>query len=316
MLNPDGHTKTITDKITGSQSWRANTRKIPFPKSTKIERWVEKKPYHTKTWKVTYKLKYYRLTSTGIGKKVVETIPAGIYQGVDLNRNYPVPAAPKGSKVPAWGTETFSDDPKRPGGFIEVYNPAGGLLTTVWALTTSKSPDPPTTYCGPSAGSEKEVKTIIRLMGKGNFKCAISYHNYSQLLLYPDDAAADKNVQFLGKGMDKLFDDQKVPYDYRSSSGLYPTSGDTMDWAYRVHTMPNYTIELPPTDADAKAKNWAFSRLPDTKIDHTFKHNLPVALCGINCSISGFSPGIRKAKPKGKVKAVLNCWEVFKGWSP
>lgn len=317
MLNPDGHNKTLTK---GEGLWRPNTNKVTFPVDTPIERWVEKAPYHTEKRKIgknTFELKFYRLAPTGTGKKEVETVPKGVYEGVDLNRNYPVPAGPKGAKAPPWGTETFSADPSRPGGFIEVYDLKGKLLDTVWSLTTSKSPDPPDTFCGPAAGSEKEVKALVDLIGKGNFKCIISYHNFGQLLLFPDDAAKDDGVQFLGKGMDELFDDQKAPYDYESGSGLYPTSGDTIEWAYRAHTLPNYTIELPPTATVAKAKDWSFNKFPDTEIDSTFKHNLPVALCAINCAISGLVSGPMKAVPKGKkASLILNCWKVFKGWTP
>jgi hypothetical protein len=226
-------------------------------------------------------------------------------------------AGPKGSKAPAWGTETFNSDPKDPGGFVEAYDDKGNMIQTFFDLTTSQSPTPPDTFCGPAAGSEKEVQAVTGLLAKGNFKCMISYHNFSQMLLYPDEAEKDDGVQFLGKGMESLLTDQKVTYKYESGSGLYPTSGDTMDWSYRESALPNYTIELPPTDADAKAKTWDFNKLPPSEIDSAWQTNLPAALCTINCAISGLKPGPMAAKKGPPVaKVVLDCWKVFLGWKP
>lgn len=327
MLNPDGHLKTM---IPGQGMWRANTNTVPFPVDTDIDREVENVPYQSgviDNGADRLDFKSYKIAAApGAGTKTVtETILAGNYEGVDLNRNYAVPVGPNGSKSPPWGTETVDESPAQTGfvagGFYELYGKTGPtkgvLLGSGFNLTTSKSPEPPETFCGPSAASEKEVHAMEQLMTLGNFKCAISYHNYSQLLLYPDDAAVHAETQFLGKGMKALFKDQGTKYRYESGSGLYPTSGDSMEWAWRVHNVVNYTIELPPTDAQATANNWAFNRLPESKIKSTFKSNLPVALCAINCAIAGFTPPAAVKGKSGKVlKAPPNCWEEFKGWTP
>jgi len=324
MLNPDGHLKTMKS---GKSMWRANANIVSFPVDTHIDRVIESKPYHTGIYNDgsdDYDFKCYKFASAPGPKTRTErfTVAKGSYEGVDLNRNYAVPAGPPGSKSLPWGTETASTAKRknRPSGaFYELLGKTGVdkgvVLDTGWILTTAKSPEPPETFCGPSAGSETEVKRIEALLGKGNFKCIISYHNYSQLLLYPDDAAVHPGTQFLGKGMRDLFKDQKTKYAYKSGGDLYATSGDSMEWAWRVHNVVNYTIELPPTDEDATAKHWAFNKLPESEIQATFESNLPVALCSINCAIANFAP---PAKPKGMsgmvMKAGPNCWEEFKGW--
>ncbi|MEO7778616.1 MAG: M14 family zinc carboxypeptidase, partial [Fibrobacteria bacterium] len=327
MLNPDGHNQTTTLSL---GMWRANTRNVKYPADVDILREVEIAPYHTgviSDASGSYDFKCYKLAPKAIPGKtrtVTETISAGTYTGVDLNRNYPVPAGPMGSAAPPWGTETFNPTVtpnKIAGGYYELYGKTGAVKGIIveegFNLATSRSPNPPDTFCGPSGGSEPEVKALTKLMGLGGFKSAISYHNYSQLLLYPDDAALHAQTQFLGKGMRDLFKDQKTKYAYESGSGLYPTSGDSMEWAWRVESVVNYTIELPPTESDAKAKKWGFNRYPESKIDEVFKHNLPVALCNINCAIAGMTPPAPVLGKSGKVmKAGPNCWEVFKGWVP
>ncbi len=257
MLNVDGHLKTFT---AGQLSWRPNIHPVAFSKDKDIERWVETAPFHKKPHPTIpdVEIQFHRLQPKGTGTKHIHTVKKGTYEGVDLNRNYPVPAGKAGSKSPAWGVETCGVTVAHPGGLLRFFKTSVApptFITELWDLTTAQSPDPPDTFCGPSAGSEPEVDAIVKLVAKGNFKCLVSYHNFGQLILFPDDAATDADVQFLGKGFDELFKFRGAAYTYESGSALYPTSGDTMEWAYRVHTLPNYTIEVSPTEADAEKTN-------------------------------------------------------------
>jgi hypothetical protein len=320
ILNVDGHLKTFQ---AGEAMWRPNINVVPFPKDVDIERWVEAAPFHKKPHPKfpTIELRYHRLQPKGTGNKKILTVKKKMpgYEGVDLNRNYPVPAGPAG-KSPQWGTETCGQTAANPGGFVQAFDmskPPAKLVGEFWDLTTAQSPDPPDTYCGPSAGSEPEVDVVVKLIAKGNFKTMISYHNYGQVVLFPDDASGDAGVQFLGKGMEDLFKDRKAAYSYESGSGLYPTSGDTMEWAYRVHTLPNYTIEVSPTEADADKNDWGFNKLPAAKIIPTFEDNLPAALASINCAISGLKPGPMAAAPAPPaINVVQQCWKALLGWTP
>jgi hypothetical protein len=317
LLNPDGHAKTFKKD---ESFWRANRNQIKFASDTTIERWTEKAPYHTEKRKdgpKEYELKFFRLDPTKGGTKHTITIKKGVYEGVDLNRNYPAPKGAPGAKEPPWGVETHGDVAPFTGGLVEYQNTSDAAdKGSWWSLTSSREPDPPDTFCGPSAGSEKEVDAIVKLLDKGNFKIVVSYHNYSKLILFPTDAEKDADIQFLGKGMEELYKDRGDPHELRPSSKLYVTSGDTKAWLYRVHKIPCFTIELAPSQKDAKDKKWMFNRLPPSEIEPTFEVNLPAALCAINCAISGFKPAKAAAPAKPVVAAVLNCWEQLKGWKP
>lgn len=219
--------------------------------------------------------------------------PASTYTGVDLNRNY---------ATANWGTETFHLGSPRTS-----RDPRDGGLRGIW--------------CGTAASGEKESKLIDSLIKAKKFRCSITYHNFSQLLLYPDAASADTYLQWVGNGMDKLIDEKGNPYDYQSGSSLYNTSGDLMDFTYEtVSGRPTYTPELRPKDTAPRAK--FFSGLPSSEIKPCFEENLPAALALIN-SAGHDTPAKKKtvdftsAKPKpGVTQVVRNSWEVFKLWTP
>jgi carboxypeptidase T len=216
----------------------------------------------------------------GGGSRTIR-IKAGTYQGVDINRNYP-------SKN--WGKETpaTSRDP---------MDSARG------------------TWAGPSAGSEVETQLMVSLIKDQQFRSAISYHNFSQLLLYPPAAKKDAFTQFVGQGMSKLIDANGNPYKYMSGDDLYPTTGDMLEYMYEVLPgRPNLVPELRPKESDPVS--YYFSGLPEDQIEPTFKENLAAALALINCA--GFD------RPAAEVtihwegdtqvgQVVRNCWKVFEG---
>jgi carboxypeptidase T len=108
------------------------------------------------------------------------------------------------------------------------------------------------TYRGPSAFSEPEVDAMRELMAYRPFVAGISYHTYSELVLWPfgyanniyaPDATA---ISALGTAMA-----QTIPklsgsghYDPGPSWSLYPAAGNTDDYAYGQHGIFSYTIEL------------------------------------------------------------------------
>lgn len=219
-------------------------------------------------------------------------IAAGSAVGVDINRNYP---------TNEWGQETAKDNRPRTS-----RNPADSGANSIW--------------CGPSAGSEPETSALVDLIRRESFRANISYHNFSQLLLYPDAARDDAFVQDVGQGMGELINETaSPPYTYQAGSALYETTGDSMDFSYEQSPgRPSFTPELrPPHDApDAHI----FSGLPEDQIEPCFKENLGAALALINCAG-------RERAPRGRADVAItgnlvdiavrmNCWEVFKGWQP
>ena len=218
--------------------------------------------------------------------------PAGTYTGVDLNRNY---------ATSDWGQETFHNGHVR----------------------TSRDPQdagPNSLWCGLAGSGEAETQALDQLIRKKGFRALISYHSFSQLLLYPDAAQAEAFVQYVGRGMDQLIDAHGNPYTYQSASAFYPTTGDIVDFYYeQVPGRPGYTPELRPERRAARSR-W-FSGLPEAEIGPCFEENLGAALALINCAghdqaASDPSATVTLQAMPAKSQFVRPCWEVFKGWKP
>jgi len=62
-------------------------------------------------------------------------------------------------------------------------------------------------------------------------------------------------------------------YTIEQASELYPTAGDTTDWAYGTYQIPSFTIELRPKDFTGGG-----FMLPASQIKATSEENLPAAL--------------------------------------
>lgn len=219
---------------------------------------------------------------------------AGTYTGVDINRNY---------ASSDWGTETFHPPPD----------------ATVPA--TSRNPDDAgenSIWCGLAPSGEAESRAIDALIRAQGFRASITYHSYSQLLLFPDAAAANPYVQWVGRGMRDLINAHGNPYTYQAGAALYPTTGDLMDFSYEQAVgRPTYTPELRP----AASGPWAFSGLPESEIEPTFRENLGAALALINCAghnaaAANKRAGFTSARPASMCQVVRHCWEVFRGWTP
>ena len=153
--------------------------------------------------------------------------------GVDLNRNY-------GFK---WGT--------------------GGSSTR----TSSE------VYRGPAPFSELETQAVRDFVDSHlNLKTLLSFHSYSELILYPwghtFEAIGNARDLSVFKKMARTMA-QWNHYTPEASSALYIASGDTTDWAYGEHGIFAFTFELSP------ATQWAGGFYPGEKvIDRVFQDNL------------------------------------------
>jgi len=172
--------------------------------------------------------------------------------GVDLNRNY-------GFK---WGVDNRGSSP----------NPSSE------------------TYRGPAPFSEPETRAVRDLFLKYPFQALISYHSYSQIILFPwgyTTAPPDK-YQLLftlaGKMSELMLSVNGRRYAYgQASTMLYLTNGDTTDWAYGLAGIPAFTIELPPVDI---LQGGFFNAESD--IQTVFEENLKAALDLIQWGISNY----------------------------
>lgn len=133
------------------------------------------------------------------------------------------------------------------------------------------------TYGGPKPFSEPESQAVKAFIeARSNIKVMVSYHTYSELILYPwsytetrlDDARALKAYQEMARQMASW-----TGYDAKQSAELYPSSGDTCDWAWEHRKIFCFTFELTP-------KSWSgggFYPGPGA-IEPTTQKNIPPVL--------------------------------------
>ncbi len=137
-----------------------------------------------------------------------------------------------------------------------------------WATAGSSSSPSADTYHGPSAFSELETQAIRDLAAREKFAADISFHSYSELILYPwswtnkEKCEHDAIFAKFGKEMAAF-----NRYTSQQSSELYPSGGDTDDYLYATHKSLSFTFELATT----------FIPTPD-KIASICAQNVPAVL--------------------------------------
>jgi carboxypeptidase T len=113
------------------------------------------------------------------------------------------------------------------------------------------SPSPNSdTYRGPAPFSEPESQAVKAFVeSRKNLKILLSYHTYSELILYPwghsynplPDAKALSAYKAMAQKMASW-----TGYTPQQSSQLYIASGDTTDWAWGELGIFSFTFELTP----------------------------------------------------------------------
>ena len=112
-------------------------------------------------------------------------------------------------------------------------------------------------YCGPFALSELETQSIRNVFLENDICASISWHTYAELVMWPWGYSKnvktpdDEYMAYVGTKIASRITNQSGIGNYTptQSSGLYPTTGDTTDWAYGyghyVQGRPtfSYTIE-------------------------------------------------------------------------
>ena len=157
-----------------------------------------------------------------------------------------------------------------------------GYMWGTLKIDTSSHVPADETYVGPRAFSEPEVRAVRDLVARELFGGVLTYHSYSQLILYPwgyttdpiKDPADLSQMRDLAEEMERLI--RKVhgkTYVAKQSSKLYLTAGDTTDWAYGEYDAVSLTVELRPT-------TWEEGGfiLPAAQIEPCWEENRPAAL--------------------------------------
>jgi carboxypeptidase T len=157
-----------------------------------------------------------------------------------------------------------------------------GYMWGTLNINTSSHVPSDQTYVGPRAFSEPETQAVRNLVARELFRGVITYHSFSQLILYPwgytlepiPDSPDLSTMTKLARRMQQLI--RRVHgtiYTPQQSSQLYLTAGDTTDWTYGEYGIPSFTIELRPDSI----QNGGFI-LPPEQIQPTFEENLPAAM--------------------------------------
>jgi carboxypeptidase T len=142
-------------------------------------------------------------------------------------------------------------------------------------------------YRGPVPFSEPETQTIRDLFAQRDFQVFISYHNYSQVIIYPWGYTG------MPSGSDNLLEEMAAEmaariervngrvYEYgQAGNQLYVTNGGATDWALGVYGIPAFTIELPPID-----QQYGGFYNPEEDIPSIVRENIPAMLYVIEWAI-------------------------------
>lgn len=112
------------------------------------------------------------------------------------------------------------------------------------------------TYCGPMPESEPEVKAVANFLRKNKkqVKAYISFHSYSQMILYPYSYSEAIIPNFncvesaAYKAVSAIYSVYSIKYKHGpASSTLYVTSGSSIDWAYKHGISYSFAFELRDT---------------------------------------------------------------------
>ncbi|MBI4375465.1 MAG: zinc carboxypeptidase [Elusimicrobia bacterium] len=133
-------------------------------------------------------------------------------------------------------------------------------------------------YRGPAPFSEPETQAVKSFVEerKDTIKILLSYHTFSELILYPwghsydpiPDAEALAAYRAMAGTMGRM-----TGYTPQQSSELYIASGDTTDWAWGAHRIFSFTFELTPKTM------WDGGFYPGADaINTTFNNNIRPAL--------------------------------------
>ena len=186
--------------------------------------------------------------------------------GVDLNRNYSY----------KWGWDNSGSSPDS---VSEVYR-------------------------GPGPFTEPEIQAVRNLFNQNNFQALVSYHSFSQVILYPwgytENPSENEALLFeIGDKMSQLMEPVNGRYygAERAGDGFYLTNGDTTDWSFGVYGIPSYTIELPPEN---RLDGGFFNSESD--IQPIFNENLPAALYLIDWCIQTYPQEARATQSQAQQK--------------
>ena len=175
----------------------------------------------------------------------------------------------------------------------------------MWGQSGSSPYECDETYRGAYAFSEPETAMFRdHVESHSNIDILLTYHNYSELLLYPwgytyDSIPSGDRARHVALGEVYV---SFNGYTLQQASDLYPTSGDTCDWSYGELGITSFTVELSPD-------SWGDFYLPDEQIERVIGENLPGMLYMISEAGSTST-----ASQSERIRQILADLSEFKEW--
>lgn len=120
-------------------------------------------------------------------------------------------------------------------------------------------------YRGPFAASEPETRAMMNLVTALNPVADISYHSYSELIIYPFGCSTVKNpskelFQSIAQSMkENIRDDRNHTNSYATGTApelLYNADGSDLDWQWKEQGVLAYTIEVNASSFHPDYKTW------------------------------------------------------------
>jgi len=166
-----------------------------------------------------------------------------------------------------------------------------------WGLdSVGSSADPASAvYRGAAPFSEPETRAVRDLFLKKDFRALVSYHSFSQVILYPwsyTGLSSDRDAELRDVAVEMSSRIKAVNGRLykpgQSGKDLYLSNGDTTDWTFGLSGIPSYTIELPPID---ELLGGFFNREED--IAPIFQENLPALNYLLDRTVQNYRPFLR-----------------------
>jgi hypothetical protein len=182
-----------------------------------------------------------------------------------------------------WGWRKNTRDNDNSGTFTEAadgvdLNRNYGYL---WGAAGATSDPIQDVYGGPYPFSEPETAAIRDFCRQHDFVFAISFHSYSQLILYPwgwsyENAPDHDALKAVAENMAGVITNkagsQFPGYTPQKSSGLYPTAGSDDDWLYGELGTFAYCIEMYPNVQDDDNSAYASYQAVSTTYGYDLFH--------------------------------------------
>lgn len=157
---------------------------------------------------------------------------------------------PDGHKLASEGTDWRKNVNPTAGGGSDFGNAPNGPGVDLnrnygfkWGLPGASANPSNATFRGAGPFSEPETQAMKKLVESRKWSFLMTYHSFSNLILWPwghtDAPPPDKRIAPIGMQLGKL-----SGYKPQQSVALYPTSGDTTDWAFGEHGILSYTTEI------------------------------------------------------------------------